>query len=90
MNQLTFGMNCSKQIQNFVEDSNTPPSCGALCLEHSDVPLLQNIRTGLIDPDTPDSAKTIKSANGKDWELVVSSQSMSFVMGSNLYVIVLR
>lgn len=42
-----------------------------LCLDVGERPLLQNIRRGLIDPDTPDSAKQIKSADGKVWKLVV-------------------
>ena len=43
-----------------------------MCLDVGNVPLLSNIRTTLIDPHTPDSAKTITSANGKQWQLVVS------------------
>lgn len=39
-----------------------------------DYPLLQNLRTGLIDPDTPDSAKTRKSADGDDLILVFSDE----------------
>lgn len=35
------------------------------------VPLLKNIRTGLIDPDTPSSAMTKVSADGKMLNLVV-------------------
>jgi hypothetical protein len=33
---------------------------------------LQNLRMGLIDPDTPKEALTKKSANGKEMKLVVS------------------
>ena len=43
-----------------------------MCLNAKDIPLLENIRTGLIDPDTPESAMKITSAEGKEWELVVS------------------
>lgn len=43
-----------------------------MCID-ADIPLLKNIRTGLIDPDTPKSAMKKKSANGKDLELVVRS-----------------
>lgn len=43
-----------------------------MCLNSEDIPLLENVRTGLIDPDTPDSAMKITSAEGKEWELVVS------------------
>lgn len=42
-----------------------------MCLDVGDIPLLQNVRTTLIDPDTPASAKTKKDANGKTLELVV-------------------
>lgn len=51
------------------------PKCNPsdpLCLEVGERPLLSNIRRGLIDPDTPDSAKTKKAADGKEWILVVS------------------
>ncbi|KAA6410038.1 MAG: glycoside hydrolase family 16 [Lasallia pustulata] len=36
--------------------------------------LLRNIRTGLIDPDTPDSAMTRKSIQGEDLQLVFSDE----------------
>jgi len=41
-----------------------------LCLSPS-VPLLKNLRTGLIDEDTPDSEKTRTSSDGKTLKLVV-------------------
>ncbi|KAM5445211.1 beta-glucan synthesis-associated protein [Microsporum audouinii] len=44
-----------------------------MCID-VDIPLLKNIRTGLIDPDTPKSAMTKKSADGKDMELVFSDE----------------
>lgn len=34
--------------------------------------MLKNIRVGLIDPDTPDSAKTKKAADGTTLKLVVT------------------
>lgn len=37
-------------------------------------PLLQNIRRGLIDPDTPQSARTRKSTDGTDLVLVFSDE----------------
>lgn len=43
-----------------------------LCLDVGERPLLQNLRMGLIDPDTPKEALTKKSANGKEMKLVVS------------------
>ena len=33
---------------------------------------MQNLRMGLIDPDTPEEALTKKSVNGKEMKLVVS------------------
>jgi len=43
-----------------------------MCLDVGEVPLLKNIRTSLIDPDTPESVKKITSTGGKEWKLVVS------------------
>lgn len=43
-----------------------------LCLDVGERPLLNNIRRGLIDPDTPESAMTKKNADGNEWKLVVS------------------
>lgn len=37
-------------------------------------PLMKNIRTGLIDPDTPDSAMTRKDINGDTMNLVFSDE----------------
>ncbi|KAL3474374.1 putative beta-1,6 glucan synthetase [Aspergillus californicus] len=54
-----------------------PAHCEAgdtLCLDVGDRPLLSNLRTGLIDPDTPESAHTKKSADGKEWKLVFSDE----------------
>ncbi|KAL2788922.1 beta-1,6 glucan synthetase [Aspergillus keveii] len=45
-----------------------------LCLDVGDRPLLSNIRTGLIDPDTPASKLTKTSADGKEWKLVFSDE----------------
>lgn len=42
-----------------------------LCLDVGERPLLTNLRHGLIDPDTPAEAMTKKSADGKEWNLVV-------------------
>lgn len=41
------------------------------CIDVGPVSLLKNIRTGLIDPDTPDSAKSKKAADGTNLKLVV-------------------
>ena len=37
-------------------------------------PQLSAIRTSLVDPDTPSSAKTVKSLSGDTWELVFSDE----------------
>ncbi|KAL4779226.1 beta-1,6 glucan synthetase [Aspergillus varians] len=53
------------------------PNCDAgdtLCLDVGDRPLLSNIRSGLIDPDTPKSAYSKKSVDGKEWKLVFSDE----------------
>ncbi|KAI1921609.1 beta-glucan synthesis-associated protein [Ophidiomyces ophidiicola] len=45
-----------------------------MCIDVGDVPLLKNIRTSLIDPDTPRSVRSIKTADGKKWDLVFSDE----------------
>lgn len=55
-------------------ESGAVPVCEAgdtLCLDVGDRPVLSNLRKGLIDPDTPESAKTKKAVDGKEWKLVV-------------------
>lgn len=42
------------------------------CLNVGDRPLLENLRHGLIDPDTPKEAMTKTSLDGKELKLVVS------------------
>jgi beta-glucan synthesis-associated protein KRE6 len=52
-------------------------------------PLLQNIRSGLIDPDTPKSVMTKEGAFGDDYELVFSDEfnvnNRSFYEGDDPY-----
>lgn len=48
-------------------DCKADPNCIA-----ANIPLLKNVRTGPIDPDTPKSAMTRKSADGVTQKLVVS------------------
>lgn len=43
------------------------------CLDVGPRQLLDNIRKGLIDPDTPEEAMWKKNVDGKDWKLVVST-----------------
>ncbi|XHG02224.1 hypothetical protein AWENTII_005579 [Aspergillus wentii] len=45
-----------------------------LCLDVGKRELLSNIRTGLIDPDTPKSALTKTAEDGKEWKLVFSDE----------------
>src|SRR5438034_3470091 len=76
--QLIFPVICV--FRTFVEKlTETAPktTCSGdpLCLDVGDVPLLKNIRTSLIDPDTPESVKKIQSADGTEWELVVCNQN---------------
>lgn len=55
-----------------------PPVCtpgDTLCLDVGDRPLLSNIRRGLIDPDTPESAMTKTADDGTEMKLVVSTLS---------------
>ena len=52
-------------------------------------PLLKNLRTGLIDPDTPDSAKSITAHDGSTWNLAFSDEfsqpGRSFFEGDDPY-----
>jgi hypothetical protein len=52
-----------------------PCTNNPLCIEgHQNEPLLQNLRRGLIDPDTPEEAKTRQSHSGKTQKLVFSDE----------------
>ncbi|KAK2753132.1 hypothetical protein FQN55_005092 [Onygenales sp. PD_40] len=53
-----------------------PPGCDddPMCLDVGAIPHLKNVRTSLIDPDTPKSARSIKAADGKEWKLVFSDE----------------
>ncbi|EPS28235.1 putative cell-wall beta-1,6-glucan active enzyme [Penicillium oxalicum 114-2] len=44
------------------------------CLDVGETPLLNNIRRGLIDPDTPQEAMTKINADGREWKLVFSDE----------------
>ncbi|KAI9738437.1 MAG: hypothetical protein M1818_005334 [Claussenomyces sp. TS43310] len=80
-------------ILTFVRQAVSKPmtsTCAAdpTCLS-SHFPLLQNQRTGLIDPDTPDSAKTKTSFDGTTLQLVFSDEfsqaGRSFYPGDDPY-----
>ena len=71
-------------------DPNTDPCAdNSLCLNVGKIPLLKNVRTSLIDPDTPDSVKSKQSYDGSTWELVVS-HSLGGVLTLQLTLIVFR
>ena len=59
-------------MKGFEKTQSGCSSGDTLCLDVGDRPLLSNIRRGLIDPDTPESAYSKMSADGKEWKLVVS------------------
>jgi hypothetical protein len=74
-------------VQKLTAPTNTQCNGDPMCLDAGQIPLLKNIRTGLIDPDTPDSVKSIKAANGKEWNLVVSSVRGHAVMVAHTSVV---
>ena len=57
---------------NQTTDSGICSHGDTLCLDVGPRSLLTNVRTGLIDPDTPKSARKKVSADGTEWALVVS------------------
>lgn len=62
-------------VQNVIIESESPCDAGELCIDIGPIDLLKNVRHSLIDPDTPESAKTRKSASGKEYKLVVSASA---------------
>lgn len=58
-----------KYTTHTVSECSTDPMC-----IRDGVSLLKNLRSGLIDPSTPDSVKTRKSVNGKTMNLVFSDE----------------
>lgn len=62
-------------MHQLTPNHKTPCTNNPLCIPgRENEPLLQNIRKGLIDPDTPKSAMTRKGANGKTQNLVFSDE----------------
>lgn len=60
-------------IQKF--SANTDPcKNNNRCLDVGKVPLLKNVRSGMIDPDTPKSAYSKKDFHGNTWNLVFSDE----------------
>ena len=60
-------------IQKFTT-TNDPCKNNPKCLNVGKVALLENIRTGMIDPDTPKSAYTKTDHHGNKWNLVFSDE----------------
>ncbi|KAH8811835.1 glycoside hydrolase family 16 protein [Xylogone sp. PMI_703] len=56
-----------------IDKQPDPCDSDPMCLT-SKAPLLKNVRQGLIDPKTPDSALTKKSKDGTEWKLVFSDE----------------
>ncbi|KAL2046801.1 hypothetical protein N7G274_000819 [Stereocaulon virgatum] len=63
---LTFVQRFTKSTQDCASDPN--------CLDVGKIPLFKNIRTSLIDPDTPKSAMTKKAPDGSTLNLVFSDE----------------
>lgn len=60
-------------VHKAIQPKLTPCSSNPLCIEgKQNAPHLKNVRVGLIDPDTPKSVMTRKSADGSTQNLVVS------------------
>jgi beta-glucanase (GH16 family) len=61
-------------VQKFVEPAKTSCQGVPLCIDAQQFDLLKNVRTSLIDPDTPKSAYTRTSYSGKKQNLVFSDE----------------
>jgi beta-glucan synthesis-associated protein KRE6 len=59
-------------VQGYITQAN-PCAVSNACLD-SKQPLLKNLATSLIDPDTPQSAMTKKDFHGNTWNLVFSDE----------------
>lgn len=58
-------------MDQVIEQHRDPCTEDPMCIS-TNKPLLKNVRSDLIDPDTPKSAMTKKAADGSEWQLVVS------------------
>ncbi|USP80931.1 glycoside hydrolase family 16 protein [Curvularia clavata] len=77
-------------VDQVTKPEKTPCTDNPLCIQGKQTePLLQNIRTGLIDPDTPKDAMTRIGANGEKQVLVFSDEfntdGRSFYDGDDPY-----
>ena len=64
---------CRTFVRTAVDASGNACETDANCISDT-VPLLKNVRTGLIDPDTPSSAKTRTGENGQGMTLAFSDE----------------
>lgn len=75
-------------MQRAVDPGGNSCASDPMCIS-SNAPLLKNLRTGLIDPDTPSSAKSRTGANGNQQSLVFSdefnSAGRTFYPGDDAY-----
>ncbi|KAF7588685.1 hypothetical protein BBP40_005318 [Aspergillus hancockii] len=71
---LFIGYPILTAIRGLQREGSVCKAGDTLCLDVGDRPILSNLRTGLIDPDTPATAKTKKTADGKEWKLVFSDE----------------
>jgi hypothetical protein len=67
-------------ILTFVHKMSSPSvgpcTHNPMCIDVPKVPLLKNVRTGLIDPDTPDHAMNRKAHDGAKQNLVVCALAL--------------
>ncbi|KAI9748773.1 MAG: hypothetical protein M4579_007123 [Chaenotheca gracillima] len=71
---LFIGYPVITEVQKVVDPTGGACSSNPDCIDVGPIPLFTNVRRGLIDPDTPDSAKSRKSASGKKMNLVFSDE----------------
>lgn len=67
-----LGCSYSTWVQGILKPAHPCLLGDGMCLDVGPRPLLDNIRHGLIDPDTPKDAYYKKDADGTELKLVVS------------------
>ena len=68
---------CTNSSRTFLRHETVPfdPCKGnPACIDVGKLPLFNNMRKSLVDPDTPDSAQTKQSVDGKTMKLVFSDE----------------
>jgi hypothetical protein len=63
---------CRTFVERYTKPAVNPCKTNPLCIDMGKIPLLKNVRRGLVDPDTPSSAMSRTSHQGKKQTLVVS------------------